>query len=169
MEEEMKNNFSKALLLFLGVFLFACGGEELVKKDADQAAQRKDFIKTSEKKAAAGIVQLDADIVNAKQWNLKQLKLGANANKDVADESQLKLELVKKIRPAEEASRKAKANFESAKKDRAEFESRLDESSLPEFDQYKENMTTILKNLAKADADLKKAMDDFKKEYQNLK
>jgi hypothetical protein len=156
------------LLLLAALFTLACGGGEVVKKDVNLAKERKDFIAVSEKKATEGITKLDADIKEAFVWNLKQIKAGLK-NKDTADEAQLKLEFVKKIRPAETAREEAKALFGDAVNQRKTFENDLDTTELPQYDKYKTQMNTVLDKLDLSTNELKKASEEFQKEHKKLK
>lgn len=163
----MKKASLLSVLSILSLLIISCGGET-VKKDPNLGAERKKFIQSVEKQAADGLVKLEADIKEAMNWNLKQVRTDMK-NKDTAGEAELKLQLVKKIRPAQKLRDEARAYFEEAKKLRTEFEANLDDSDLPEYDAYKTKMKNSLDKISQGSSDLKDAMDEFKKEFKNLK
>ncbi|HCL55878.1 MAG TPA: hypothetical protein DHW82_02585 [Spirochaetia bacterium] len=154
-------------LLVLAFFTVSCGGEG-TKKDADLGKQRKQTIASLDKEVSEGITQLEKDIKDAIQWNLKQVKADTEKNKNVGDEATLKVELMKKIRPVQKIQDEAKALYEESKEIAKSIESKLDESDLPEFDKYKENMTTASGKIKEASANLKAASDEFQKDFKKL-
>ena len=148
--------------------LISCGGGN-VKADKSLEDQRRETIRNLTSQVENGLTKLDKDIKEAYVWNLKQVKAGIKGNKDVASESQLKLELVKRIRPVESLKMSAMGLRAEADEVKDAALSKIAYPSNSEYETFKAKMQEAVAKITEGDQALTQATKEFQAEFKNLK
>ncbi len=160
-------NLSVFLILLL--FAFACGGGKNVKGDKSLGEQRAETMKKLAIQLSDGLTKLDKEIDEAYVWNLKQVKAGVKGNKDVADEAELKLQLVKKISPVKKMKDTILVLQTEAEEVKEAAELNINVEDNPDYDTFVTKMKTAINKLDEIRNSLKAAMDEFQKQFKKLK
>lgn len=158
----------KFLLLLVGLMLVACGGGN-VKADKSLEQERRETMRSLASQVENGLTKLDKDIKEAYVWNLKQVKAGIKGNKEVASEAQLKLELVKKIRPVESLKMNAMGLRSEAEEVKDAALAKIAYPSNPEYETFKTKMGEAVAKIKEGDQALTQATKEFQAEFKNLK
>lgn len=125
---------------------------------------RKAIIVSKKARTKKAIKKLAKEIKEARVYNLKQVKFEGNMN--TGKEAQLKLKLMRKIRPAEKLLKEAKWSYSDAEKLAGDITGNIRSIDGGEnLNAYIKKMDEAYEKTQKGLSELKEGMDEFKKEF----